>query len=276
MKRAQGSLELILLLAVSLIVVIAIISYSDRAMDNYETVMRQKKAESALEKIHSTANEVYREGIGSKKKIFVNMPERIENISVENKTIELSFNDGGKKHTSFKYDVAGSIPTREGGLWLEVGSGLGVVLISENISAIWDDYENCGNGIINSGEECDGTNFGGKDCEYFGYESGELECSNCMIDTSDCSPYPGEDCSDNIDNDLDGYVDCEDPDCDLAMECLPEECTERGSCAQCTLDSECTWCEDGSDGSGCYESCDKGRWGNCFQGSCIGDNSSCP
>jgi len=46
---------------------------------------------------------------------------------------------------------------------------------------------NCGNGIINSGEQCDGTNLGGQTCTGLGFVGGTLSCtSGCQFDTSQC------------------------------------------------------------------------------------------
>lgn len=46
----------------------------------------------------------------------------------------------------------------------------------------------CGNGNIDSGEGCDGSNFGGNTCLTFGYADGSLTCtSSCQIDVSSCS-----------------------------------------------------------------------------------------
>jgi hypothetical protein len=45
---------------------------------------------------------------------------------------------------------------------------------------------NCGDGVVDEGEECDGSNLNGKDCTDFGFTSGTLKCTNCTFDTSDC------------------------------------------------------------------------------------------
>ncbi len=52
-----------------------------------------------------------------------------------------------------------------------------------------DSNENsvCGNGILEEGETCEGTNFSGLTCEFFGYRAGELICSQtCEIELSSC------------------------------------------------------------------------------------------
>ncbi|MFA5247987.1 MAG: hypothetical protein WC415_01940 [Patescibacteria group bacterium] len=46
----------------------------------------------------------------------------------------------------------------------------------------------CGNGIIETDEQCDGGDFGGKTCASLGYSSGSLSCrADCSLNTSGCS-----------------------------------------------------------------------------------------
>jgi len=45
----------------------------------------------------------------------------------------------------------------------------------------------CGNGIINSGEECDNQTWGNvTSCQYFGYDAGNLSCVGCHFDLTNC------------------------------------------------------------------------------------------
>jgi hypothetical protein len=44
----------------------------------------------------------------------------------------------------------------------------------------------CGNGQIEAGEQCDGSNLGGDSCQAHGYQGGSLKCSNCTADTTSC------------------------------------------------------------------------------------------
>jgi len=45
----------------------------------------------------------------------------------------------------------------------------------------------CGDGTIQSGEDCEGTNLNGKTCQTLGYLTGTLNCtSSCTFDTSQC------------------------------------------------------------------------------------------
>ena len=49
--------------------------------------------------------------------------------------------------------------------------------------------EFCGDGKMQKylGEECDGMDFGGQDCNDFGFDAGTIKCSmNCMVSTDQC------------------------------------------------------------------------------------------
>jgi hypothetical protein len=47
---------------------------------------------------------------------------------------------------------------------------------------------NCGNGRLDPGEQCDGTNLFGRDCATLGFTGGTLACRpDCLFDTSHCT-----------------------------------------------------------------------------------------
>ncbi len=49
----------------------------------------------------------------------------------------------------------------------------------------------CGNGTVDPGEECDGTDVGGQDCGSLGLGGGDVSCMDtCFFDTSACTNMP--------------------------------------------------------------------------------------
>jgi hypothetical protein len=115
--------------------------------------------------------------------------------------------------------------------------------------------ENCGNGVVDPPEECDGPDLGQQSCTAQGYSGGELSCAaNCVFDTSMCSDACGN-----------GSIDAGE-DCDGA-ELGDADCTTAGfaggtiACnADCTFDT--SGCADAECGDGMLqdgESCDCGN-----------------
>jgi len=79
--------------------------------------------------------------------------------------------------------------------------------------------DDCGNGVKDDDEQCEGEDFGGKTCESIGFSGGFLQCNNfCAFVLSGCTPK--EKCSNNDDDDQDGLPDCLDPDCAEQDVCL--------------------------------------------------------
>ena len=94
----------------------------------------------------------------------------------------------------------------------------------------------CGNSVVEAGEECDGTNFAGKTCDFLGFEGGSLVCtSSCQIDTSNClNSDVGEwTCADGAFGSGDG--------CDCGCGILDPDCADNttASCDTCALDDSC-------------------------------------
>lgn len=93
---------------------------------------------------------------------------------------------------------------------------------------------NCGNGDIDSGEVCDGSNLNGVTCVDEGFEEGDLACSE------DCKTFDKSDCYTPCEKDCSGRVCGLDPVCgESCGECTGEfeACTAAGQCEKtCDLD----------------------------------------
>ena len=120
--------------------------------------------------------------------------------------------------------------------------------------------ENCGNGVVDVPEDCDGPDLNEESCVSRGFSGGQLSCSaSCVFDTASCSDAcgngmldPGEDC----DGDALGEGDCAtegysggtlgcNPDCTYdTSECLDAVCGDG-----MLQDGET--CDCGNEGSAC-------------------------
>jgi hypothetical protein len=79
----------------------------------------------------------------------------------------------------------------------------------------------CGNGVREGSEECDGTDFGDATCPGSSATGALLCTEGCTIDTSECPPVAAEECGNCVDDDANGLTDYEDPSCCTAPRRFP-------------------------------------------------------
>jgi hypothetical protein len=73
-------------------------------------------------------------------------------------------------------------------------------------SGCTDDPDDCGNGVLDAGEQCDGAALNGQTCAGLGHDGGTLGCTAaCTFDESGCTDAP-EDCGNGV---LDAGEDCD-------------------------------------------------------------------
>jgi len=130
----------------------------------------------------------------------------------------------------------------------------------------------CGNGHIDSNEDCDQKDLGGKDCTTVpgGFEGGILACTaGCRFDTASCTrpgcgngrKDPGEECDDgNQSNDDDCLMNCMLATCGDGHVWTGHEDCDDGDVDTATCDSDCTsvLCGDGHRNVVAGEACDDG------------------
>lgn len=145
----------------------------------------------------------------------------------------------------------------------------------------------CGNGIIESGEQCDGSSWGKiKSCTYFGFDAGKLKCTDCEFNTEDCYNYneceDDRDCNDGyecdngncvkIDNYCDRNSDCEDDEYCDNHRCKEKECEEDSDCED---DEECDDYECVEKRKECDEDSDCRSSDECDSGFCVPIEKEC-
>jgi hypothetical protein len=136
----------------------------------------------------------------------------------------------------------------------ELGYDLGTLKCTDD--CLWDTencngHSNCGDGIIDAGEECDSASLNGNSCRSLGYSNGELKCTNfCRLDPSECLINTCGDENDNCIPDSTisceelgrgdgGPLHCNDSTCDWDYDFSSCTSPVAGTGATCISDNDC-------------------------------------
>lgn len=147
--------------------------------------------------------------------------------------------------------------------------------------------QTCGNGTLDAGEECDGSNLGGATCSSEGFFGGTLSCnSNCTLNTSQCT-----NCGNNVinagelcDGTALGGATCTSQGCGGGALGCNATCSgyDKSLCTGCPPCDNDGVCDAGEDCNGCASDCPGGTTSGavCGNGICEAGNGedcvSCP
>lgn len=139
-KKAQTSVEFLMILAVGLFLIIAIALLSQSQIGNISALKEQNDASNAILDISAAAKEVYAQGIGAKKQVYINLPSSYDPTQsyVANNSMKIKVRSTDYA-ASEPFNLTGSLPTRSGGQWVWVISegksvriGLQMLSLSRN------------------------------------------------------------------------------------------------------------------------------------------------
>ncbi|VVC02924.1 von Willebrand factor type A domain protein [Candidatus Bilamarchaeum dharawalense] len=122
-SKAQASVEFLILLAATLLIITIVVMMSQGQVTSVQNIKDQTDAQNSLLDLSSAAKEVYAQGEGSKKHVYIQLPSSYEptNSSVGNRTIRIRA--AGTDHVAIEnFKVRGYLPATPGGHWVWVVS----------------------------------------------------------------------------------------------------------------------------------------------------------
>lgn len=120
-SKAQTSFEFLLILSVAVLVLVIIAVMSQSQVTTVQNIKDNTDARNSLLDLSSAAREVYAQGEGSKKRVYVQLPSTYESSFVGNNSIRIRA--AGTDHVSIEnFNVRGYLPSTPGGHWVWVVS----------------------------------------------------------------------------------------------------------------------------------------------------------
>ncbi|MBI5133561.1 MAG: hypothetical protein HZA83_02505, partial [Thaumarchaeota archaeon] len=141
-KSGQTSVEFLVILSVTLVILISVIILSQQQISTVVQTKSISDAKNTVDDLAGAAKDVYAQGTGAKKQVFVKIPGgyNYTDSSVGNMSIKMRV--GGTDYIStLSFDVHGSLPRNAGGQWVWVISEgnrvrIGAAMLEVSKSAI--------------------------------------------------------------------------------------------------------------------------------------------
>jgi hypothetical protein len=121
MRRAQLTVEFLLILAIMLVVLGAFIYLSQTSESGVLQTKTKNQAERTLEDLSAAAKEVYTQGKGASKQVYITIPEGFEpkESFIANKSIKIRVSGNDFLETE-RFDLHGTLPASAGNHWVWV------------------------------------------------------------------------------------------------------------------------------------------------------------
>ncbi|MCX6775910.1 MAG: hypothetical protein NT130_03630 [Candidatus Micrarchaeota archaeon] len=141
--RAQGAIELLVILAMIALAGLVIYSTSQNTLAESSKALIVSQARATVNDLSSAASEVYSEGVGARRKVYITIPEGVDSskVYVNNTMINIGLKIGGQTsdintQTSMRLLQGSDFPTTPGGYWVDVVAKNGYVLIGSSYLSI--------------------------------------------------------------------------------------------------------------------------------------------
>jgi len=123
--KAQIAVEYVMIVSIGLIIILIGSPYLFKTFTAYSDENRISLAKNTVHKIGESADMVFSQGQPAKMKIEVNIPEGIESVSFENKTILFKLKTSSGVNDVFYNTIpqlTGNLPIKSGNYYLSVAA----------------------------------------------------------------------------------------------------------------------------------------------------------
>lgn len=123
MKKAQTSVEFLMIFGVALAILLIVVLLSQQKIGDVTQTKSASDARNTVDDLASAAKDVYSQGVGAKKQVFVRIPSGYQPTEtiIGNKIISIEV-DGTDYAAGLDFKVRGYLPNTAGGHWVWVVS----------------------------------------------------------------------------------------------------------------------------------------------------------
>lgn len=137
-KKSQAAMEMLIVLAIGLSILLTILVVSNKIMTGTSGKIASTKARTAVDTLSDSAELVYQQGVGSRTRTFITLPDEIQGFTASEQTLTIQLYAGGSLKDVYRtsdFNVNGTLPTDEGNYWIYAEAKQGYVEFSQNITS---------------------------------------------------------------------------------------------------------------------------------------------
>ncbi len=122
-NKAQAATELLIIMAIGLVILLSIFLLQQKTSTQVSAQFEMTKARALVEDLANAAEQVYQEGLGSKTKMFVTVPDNVNSIFLSGNSISINLDSGGEPITLYRalaFNVSGIVTIEKGKQWVTI------------------------------------------------------------------------------------------------------------------------------------------------------------
>lgn len=126
MKRGQVSVEFLVILSIIVVILLIVFNTGSNTLGYVKSSSDNTKLNTFFDTLKNAAYSVYHQGIGAKTRIFVVMPDNINNVTVYTHSIVVASNTGDISSRTFDFNISGNFSAK-GSYYVDVEAKKGYV-----------------------------------------------------------------------------------------------------------------------------------------------------
>lgn len=126
MKRGQVSVEFLVILSIIIVILLVVFKTGSSTIGYAKSTSDNTKLSTFFDTLKNAAYSVYHQGVGAKTRVFVVMPDNLNNITVVGNSIIAASNTGDVSSRTFEFDILGNFSAK-GSYYVDVEAKQGYV-----------------------------------------------------------------------------------------------------------------------------------------------------
>lgn len=135
MRRGQASVEMVVILAISMSVILLVLVIYDQTSTSLLSQSSVSETKAAVNNLADAIEAVHVQAVGARTTVFITLPGSVKGSTIQNRTLSVVLSGPGADrniYRTFDFNVTGNLSTTPGTHLVNVESKMGYVEVSSS------------------------------------------------------------------------------------------------------------------------------------------------